>query len=83
MGFPGIVKNLPAMQEPQETWVRSLSGEDPLGEGMTPIPVFLPGETEGQRSRTDYTGSQRVGHEPYSTHACISRLDTFFGQMPT
>ena len=27
-------KNLPAMQEPQETWVRSLGQEDPLGEGM-------------------------------------------------
>ena len=26
-----MVKNLPAMQE---TWVQSLGGEDPLGEGM-------------------------------------------------
>ena len=34
--FPGgsTVKNLPAMQETPETWVRSLSGEDPLEEGM-------------------------------------------------
>ena len=29
------VKNLPAMQETQETWVRSLSREDPLEEDMT------------------------------------------------
>ena len=29
-----MVKNLPAMQETPETWVRSLSGEDPLEEGM-------------------------------------------------
>ena len=37
MGFPGgsVVKNLPAMQELQETWVRSLGLEDPLEEGMT------------------------------------------------
>ena len=28
------VKNLPAMQETQETWVRSLGQEDPLEEGM-------------------------------------------------
>ena len=29
-----MVKNLPAMQEPQETWVRSLGQEDTLEEGM-------------------------------------------------
>ena len=36
MGFPGgsAVKNLPAMQEPQETRVRSFGQEDPLEEGM-------------------------------------------------
>ena len=33
MGFPGsaVVKNLPAMQE---TWVHSLTWEDPLEKGM-------------------------------------------------
>ena len=33
--FPGglVVKNLPAMQKPQETWVRSLGWKDPLKEG--------------------------------------------------
>ena len=29
-----MVKNLPAVQEPQETRVRSLAQEDPLEEGM-------------------------------------------------
>ena len=29
-----VVKNLPAMQETQETWVRSLGWEDLLEEGM-------------------------------------------------
>ena len=29
-----MVKNLPAMQEPEEMWVRSLGQEDPLEEGM-------------------------------------------------
>ena len=28
------VKNPPAMQEPQETWVQFLDQEDPLEEGM-------------------------------------------------
>ena len=36
MGFPSdsVVKNPLAMQETQETWVRSLGQEDPLEEGM-------------------------------------------------
>ena len=29
-----VLKNPPAMQEVQETWVRSLGLEDPLEEGM-------------------------------------------------
>ena len=36
MGFPSgsAVKNPPAMQGPQDAWVRSLAWEDPLEEGM-------------------------------------------------
>ena len=36
MGFPGgsVVKNLPAVQETKETWVRSLGAEDPLEKEM-------------------------------------------------
>ena len=34
----------------QETQVRSLGREGPLEEGMAPTPVFLPGESRGQRS---------------------------------
>ena len=47
-GFPSgsAVKNLPAMQELQDTQVRSLGREDPLEEGMA-TPVFLPGESHG------------------------------------
>ena len=56
-----MVKNLPAMQE---TWVRSLGGEDPLEEGIAThssvlawtIPMTE--ESGGLQS----TGSQRVGH---------------------
>ena len=35
--FPGgsALKNLPAMQGMQETWVQFLGGEDPWEEGMT------------------------------------------------
>ena len=36
MGFHSgsVVKNPPAVQEPQEMWVQSLGREDPLEEGM-------------------------------------------------
>ena len=36
LGCPSgsVVKNLPTMQELQETWVRSLGREDPLKEGL-------------------------------------------------
>ena len=36
-----LVKNLPAMQE---TWVQSLSWEDPWRREKLPTPVFSPGE---------------------------------------
>ena len=42
-----MVKNPPAKQETQ---VQSLGQEDRLEEGMEPIPLFLPGESHGQRS---------------------------------
>ena len=45
-----MVKNPPAMQE---TWIQSLGVEDPLEE--EPIPVFLPGESRGQRSLAGYS----------------------------
>ena len=44
------------MQETQETWVQSLGQEDPLEEEMTTHnPVFLPGESHGQRSLVGYS----------------------------
>ena len=46
------IKNLPAVQE---TWVGSLGWEDPLEESMATTPVFLPGESHGQRSLTGYS----------------------------
>jgi len=36
-----FVKNLPAMQQLQETWVRSLGQEDPLKEGMATYSSIL------------------------------------------
>ena len=39
----------------QETQVRSLGQEDPLEKNWQPTPVFLPGESHGQRSWAGYS----------------------------
>ena len=58
-----MVKNPPAMQKPQETWVRSLGEEDPLEEGMAIhsniLACRIPWTEES--GRLPSTGSQRVG----------------------
>ena len=46
---------MPAVQEPQETWLQSLGWEDPLEEGMATAPVFLPVDFQGQRSLVGYS----------------------------
>ena len=53
-GFSGgsVVKNPPAIQE---TSVQSLGWEDPLEKEMGTHPVFLPGESHGQRSLVGYS----------------------------
>ena len=52
------VKNLPAVQETQETQVRSLGWEDPLEKKMATTPVFLPEKSHGQRSLEGYSQQQ-------------------------
>ena len=54
MDFPGGSddKNRLAMQETQ---VQSLGQEDPLEKGMATHPVFLPGESHGQRNLVGYS----------------------------
>ena len=51
-------------QTMQETRVQSLGREDPLEEEMATHPVFLPGESHGQRSLVSYSlwGFKRIGH---------------------
>ena len=65
--FPGcsVVKNLPAMQETQETQVPSLGAEDPLEKEVAPHSSILAWkipwteEPGGPQS----IGAQRVGHD--------------------
>ena len=48
-----MLKHLPGMQE---TWVQSLGGEDPPGEGKwPPTLVLLLGESHGQTSLVGYS----------------------------
>ena len=60
-----VVKNPPAMQEPQEAWVQSLGQEDLLEEGMATLSSILAwripwtDEPNGLWS----LGSQRVRHD--------------------
>ena len=64
------------MQETEEMWVWFLGQEDPLEEGMQPTPVFLPGESHGQRSLMDYSprGGKRVGHNLAHMHAKLNKV---------
>ena len=59
------VKNPPATQE---TWVPSLSWEEPLEESM-PTRVFLPGESPWtEESSGLHVGLQRTGHDWVAKH---------------
>ena len=60
-----VVKNLPAMQEPQETQVQSLGQEDPLEKGMAVhssiVAWRIPWAEEPGRLQS--IGSQKVRHD--------------------
>ena len=62
MGLPGgsAVKNLPAMQEPQETWVLSLGREDPLEKEVATHSSILAWRIPFQRSLVGYSP---LGHK--------------------
>ena len=49
-----VVKNPPANAGDIEPQARSLSQEDPWRRKWQPAPVFLPGESHGQRSLAGY-----------------------------
>ena len=50
-----VVEHLPASAGDIETPVWSLGWEDPLEEGMQATPIFLPGESHGQKSLEGYS----------------------------
>ena len=58
------VKNLPAKARDEGDEVQSLGQEDLLEEEMVPTPVFLPGESHGQRNMEGYSP---CGHKESDT----------------
>ena len=60
-----VRKNPPAMQDTQETWVRSLGREDPLEEEMATHSSILAWRIPGaeQPGGLQAMGSQGVGHD--------------------
>ena len=50
-----MVKNPPANEETKETWVQFPVQEDHLEGAGQLTPVFLPGESHGQRTLVDYS----------------------------
>ena len=61
-----MVKNLPVMQETQ---FQSLVRKIPWGRKWQPTPVFLPGESPGQRSLASYSP---WGHKEWDTTGRLS-----------
>ena len=67
------VKNPPAVQATQETWIRSLDWQDSHGGAWQPTPVFLLGEFHGQRNLVGYSsqGHKESDMTVVTEHACI------------
>ena len=68
-----VIKNPAAMQE---MWVRTLGREDPWRRKWQPLPVFLPGTLQGQRSLADYSPQCHKESE-MTEHTCTQISPTF------
>ena len=83
------VKNLPEMQEIQETWVQSLAWEDPLEEGMTTHSSILawriPMDTEAWQATVHRVAKSRIWlkwTERICMHVSDKQLEYRITNMP-
>ena len=79
------VKNLPAMQEAQETWVDIWIEIIPWRRKWQPTPVLLPEKSHEQRSLVSYSPwGCKESHmtELLSTHACKQLSSILFMLLP-
>ena len=83
-------KNLPAMQEMQETWVWSLGWKDPLEEEMASHSIVLAWKIPRiekpcvlQSMGSQRVGHARVGHACAYTHTCAhTHTHSHFASFP-
>ena len=68
------VKNLPALQE---TWIQPLSREDPCRRKRQPTPVFLPGESHGQRRLEGHSPQVAESDRVIHTHSTLGLSEEF------
>ena len=75
-----MVKNLPALQEPQETQFQSLGWEDPLEKEMATHSRILAWKIPWmeESGRLQSKGSQRVGHDLVTSLTYNSNLDYYW-----
>ena len=66
-----MVKNLPVMQEPLETWVGSLGQEDPLEDSMATHSSIL-----ARKIPTDRGAWWATAHRVTKSHTRLKRLGT-------
>ena len=73
-----VVKNCLSMQK---KWAHSLIWEDPLGEEIAPIPVFLPRKSHGERSLAGYSpwGCRRVRLDSVTKQLMFKITSVFMG----
>ena len=65
-----VVQTVKKVSTIWETWVRSLGWEDPLSRTWQSTPVFLPGESHGQRSLAGYSPwGHRAGYNWVTKHS--------------
>ena len=84
MGFPGgsAVKNLPAIQETQETQVQSLGREDPLEEGMVLHFCTLAWRIPWMEEPSGLQSIESHWVEHYWSYLASSKLFDMFNIMP-
>ena len=83
LGFPhgSVVKNLPAVQELQEMQIWSLGRKIPWRRAWQPTPVFLPGESHGERNLVGNSPwDLRVGHN-WCDLACMHTHITLSSEL--
>ena len=70
------VKNLPAMQKTPEIGFRSWVRKIPWRRAQQPTPVFLPGESHGQRSLEGYNQQCKELDMAEATEHSTGEMDT-------